>query len=62
MDDFIKTSNGVVINTNKEDFEKFKMVREKAMREKQYIQRIEKLEKEMKEIKKHLYELSNKTE
>lgn len=62
MSDFVKTSDGSVINTNKDEFEKYKMSRERAVREKHLSQRIEKLEQEMKQMKQMFHELSNKME
>jgi hypothetical protein len=50
MEDFKKISGGAVINTNIDDYKKYKMSREKASREKQLLQRVNILEKQVKDL------------
>jgi len=53
-DDFIKTDDGAVINTNIDDFKRYKMEREKSFRQIEVDKRLSKIEKDIIQIKKIL--------
>jgi hypothetical protein len=58
--EFIKLDDGSVINTNNSEYERYKMAREKAHRDKQLASKVEKLEQEMSDIKNLLISISNR--
>lgn len=59
MGQYIKRDDGAVINNDDKDFQKFKLKREKAMREKLLEERVSKLERELIQVRKILQERLN---
>jgi hypothetical protein len=50
MSDYVKSSNGIVINKNTDEYKKYVQERQKSAREKSLIQRIEVLENQVKDL------------
>jgi len=59
MENYVKADNGVVINNNIDDFEKYKMKREKAIRDKDVVARLDALEKNIESLKCLVCKLNN---
>lgn len=60
QDEYVKTDDGAVINTNIEGYEAYKMARLKAVREQEMASKVEKLENEMSDIKSLLISIHNR--
>lgn len=60
QDEYVKTADGAVINTNIEGYEAYKMARLKAVREQEMASKVEKLENEMSDIKSLLISIHNR--
>lgn len=59
-EDFIKTDDGTVINTNIDDYKRYKMERQKSFRNIEFEKRISKMENDIVQIKKILTNLHAK--
>lgn len=57
---YVKQNDNTVINTNEEEYARYKSLRARVKSEKTLSSRIEKLEKEMVALKKIIEELSKK--
>jgi hypothetical protein len=58
--DYVETTEGMFINSNMDEFAKYKMARSRSVREKQMLQKIDYLEKELVKIKKVLYDIHSR--
>lgn len=48
---YIKKENGLVVNTDLNEYERYKLKREQALRDKSLIEKVNMLEKEVKQLK-----------
>lgn len=55
--DFVKTDDGMIINTRMDDFDRYRMARTKAIKDKALIERVDHIEKDLVEIKSLLQKL-----
>jgi hypothetical protein len=55
-----KTSDGIVINNNDQEYARYKQARERAQAQKQLEQKVHNLEKDMSDIKNLLVSISNR--
>lgn len=60
MSDNIERVDGVIINTNDDEYKRFVQIRNRAIREKELQSEIDDLKKEVKNIKNHLREIINR--
>jgi hypothetical protein len=58
--DYTKSSDGIVINNNDQEYARYKQVRERAYAQKQLEQKVNNLEKDMSDIKNLLVSISNR--
>ena len=57
---FLKTDSGAVINSDLSEYERYKLKRQQAVREKSLQEKVESLEKELNDLKSRLYQLENR--
>lgn len=55
--DFVKNDDGMIINTRMDDFDRYRMARTRAIREKALAERVDHIEKDLVEIKSLLQKL-----
>ena len=55
--DFVKNDDGMIINTRMDDFDRYRMARTKAIKDKALIERVDHIEKDLVEIKSLLQKL-----
>lgn len=60
MSSFEKVEGGFIINADDEAFERFKMARQKAVKDRELIERVEDLEKEIRSLKKVLEKIHSR--
>lgn len=60
QDEFVKTIDGDIINTNSAGYDRYRVAREKAVREKELTKKVEKLESDMSDIKNLLLSINNR--
>ena len=60
MSSFEKVEEGFIINADDETFERFKMARQKAVKDRELIERVEDLEKEIRSLKKVLEKIHSR--
>lgn len=60
QDEFVKTADGDIINTNSAGYDRYRVAREKAAREKELAKKVEKLESDMSDIKNLLLSINNR--
>ena len=58
--DFVKTDDGMIINTKIDDFDRYRMARTKAIKDKALVERVDQIEKDLVEIKSLLQKLSSR--
>lgn len=55
--DFVKNDDGMIINTKIDDFDRYRMARTKAIKDKALVERVDQIEKDLVEIKSLLQKL-----
>ena len=60
MSDNIERVDGVIINTNDDEYKRFIQIRNRAIKEKELQSQIDDLKEEVKNIKNHLREIINR--
>ena len=58
--DYVNVSDGMFINTNNQEFQRYKMAREKAVRERSLAEKVQRLETEVSELKRIIKDFQEK--
>lgn len=62
MGEFTKTDSGAVINTDHDDYVRYKMQRDRAQRDRQLLNRIDQLEQQVESLKQAMIKLNSKVQ